>query len=80
MKLKKVECYNPNGKKWVGEIFIRGLFDFKGYYKQEENSKIVFINDWFHLDNVGKINEDNERIFIDRIKQLVKWIKVNIFN
>ncbi|RNC57743.1 fatty acyl CoA synthetase, partial [Trypanosoma cruzi] len=56
-----------------GEILLRGPFLFKGYYKQEEQTKEVIDNDgWFHTGDVGAIAPNGTISIVGRVKALAK--------
>ncbi|KAF8276490.1 putative fatty acyl CoA synthetase [Trypanosoma cruzi] len=56
-----------------GEILLRGPFLFKGYYKQEEQTKEVIDNDgWFHTGDVGTIASNGTICIVGRVKALAK--------
>lgn len=60
----------PVGKE--GEMVFRGPAVMKGYYKNEEKNREIFAGGWFHSGDVGRMNEDGEVFFVDRIKDMVK--------
>ncbi|TWP26189.1 long-chain fatty acid--CoA ligase [Apibacter muscae] len=55
------------------EILVKGNSVFKGYYKNDEETKKVFTEDgWFKTGDAGKFDIDGNLIIIDRIKDLMK--------
>lgn len=60
----------PVGEK--GELVFRGPAVMKGYFGNEEKNKEIFKDGWFHSGDVGRMNEDGEVFFVDRIKDMVK--------
>ncbi|TWP22929.1 long-chain fatty acid--CoA ligase [Apibacter muscae] len=55
------------------EILVKGNSVFKGYYKNDEETKKVFTEDgWFKTGDAGKFDNDGNLIIIDRIKDLMK--------
>lgn len=55
-----------------GEMVFRGPAVLKGYYRNDEKNREVFAGDWFHSGDVGRINEEGEVFFVDRLKDMVK--------
>lgn len=56
-----------------GEIMLRGPQMFKGYYKNEEETKKAIDEDgWFHTGDVGMIDEYGRIFIIDRVKNMFK--------
>lgn len=41
-----------------GEILYRGILVFKGYYKDEEETKRQMINGWLRSGDVGRLNKN----------------------
>lgn len=56
-----------------GEIAVRGPNVALGYYKREEQTREVFMDDgWFMTGDIGQINEDGTLSVIDRRKNIIK--------
>jgi len=56
----------------TGEIVIRSPSVMLEYYKNEEKTKEVFKNGWLHTGDVGRLGEDGNYYFVDRVKDMVK--------
>eukprot|EP00758_Cryptobia_borreli_P005016 Tbor_TRINITY_DN4703_c0_g1::TRINITY_DN4703_c0_g1_i2::g.17052::m.17052/K01897/ACSL, fadD; long-chain acyl-CoA synthetase len=70
MSVEGFECTKENPK---GEIWIRGPVVAKGYYKQEEKTKEVFVEGgWFKTGDVGAMTERGTLKIVGRVKALAK--------
>jgi len=71
------EDVKRDGKEW-GEIWLKGPWIAKEYYKDPERSKPAFEGSWLHTGDVATIDEEGYVRIVDRTKDLVKsggeWI------
>ena len=54
-----------------GEILVKHRGIFKGYYKDEEQTKDVLVDGWMHTGDVGVIDDDGYLKLTDRKKDLI---------
>ena len=54
-----------------GEIVVKHPGIFKGYYKDEENTRESLVDGWMHTGDVGIIDEDGYLKLTDRKKDLI---------
>ncbi|WP_198086473.1 class I adenylate-forming enzyme family protein [Variovorax sp. E3] len=63
------ELLGPNE---VGEIVFRGPNVMLGYYKDPEATANAQRFGWHHSGDLGKLDDDGQLIFLDRLKDMVK--------
>ena len=61
---------NPN-EGGIGEVCIRGPILMKGYYKDEEGTRRVLSNSWFHSGDLGFIRPDGNLVITGRSKDVI---------
>jgi len=64
--------YYPTDDQPRGEVCFRGTNVTKGYYKNEEETKKVYIDGWFHTGDIGVILPNKALKIIDRKKNIFK--------
>ena len=61
---------NPNDE-GIGEIIVKGPNVMLGYYNNEEETKRVLVNGWFHTGDLGKIDENGYLYITGRCKSVI---------
>lgn len=64
----KIEDPNENG---VGELITRGPNVMLGYYKNEEATKAVIKDGWFHTGDLAKIKDNGAVQIMGRVKSMI---------
>lgn len=64
--------YDALGSTPKGEILLRGKSLFSGYYKREDLTKEVLVDEWFHTGDIGEWQPDGSMKIIDRKKNIFK--------
>lgn len=65
----------------AGEVLARGPQMTAGYYKNPEaTAELIDEDGWLHTGDAGFFNEDGELVIIDRVKDLMKLNKGNVFS
>ena len=64
----KIKDPDENG---IGEIIAKGPNVMLGYYNDEENTKDVLRNGWFHTGDLGKIDKDGFVFITGRKKDVI---------
>ncbi|UNL86657.1 class I adenylate-forming enzyme family protein [Priestia koreensis] len=59
----------PQGE--VGEIMVKSPYVFKGYWSNEEATKQVFTDGWFHMGDAGKLDKDGFLYIMGRYKDVI---------
>lgn len=71
------DCEVPPGS--PGQLCIRGLTLFSGYFRADAANAEEFRNGWFHMGDVFIQNSDGSLDFVDRVKYLIKSGGENIY-
>jgi long-chain acyl-CoA synthetase len=64
----KIENPNAGGE---GEICVKGPSVFKGYFENEEATRQVIKNGWFHTGDIGKLDRDGFLYITGRAKDII---------
>jgi long-chain acyl-CoA synthetase len=75
-KLKSVLELGYDAREGVGEIYFRGESVFKGYYKNEEETKRVLTPDgWFKTGDICRLSPTGQLSVVGRNKDIVKLLQ-----
>ncbi|MEO6125819.1 MAG: class I adenylate-forming enzyme family protein, partial [Ilumatobacteraceae bacterium] len=55
----------------VGEVWVRGPNNVRGYWNKPTETAEAFTNGWFHTGDAGRIDADGFVYVVDRIKDMV---------
>uniref|UniRef100_A0A915DVP2 long-chain-fatty-acid--CoA ligase n=1 Tax=Ditylenchus dipsaci TaxID=166011 RepID=A0A915DVP2_9BILA len=73
IKLVDVPELNYFAKDQAGEVCVKGFNVFRGYYKNEEQTKLVLNSDgWLHTGDIGRWTERGTLKIVDRKKHIFK--------
>ena len=73
------DCEVPTGA--TGEIVVRADTPWAinhGYYKEPEATARAWRNGWFHTGDAGRVDEDGNLYFVDRLKDTIRRRGENI--
>jgi long-chain acyl-CoA synthetase len=62
-----------------GEILVRSLGVFKGYWNRPEATADVLREGWIHTGDIGRIDEAGYLTFIGRVKEMIKVSGFSVF-
>ena len=62
-----------------GEIVVRSLGVFKGYWNKPEATAEVLRDGWVHTGDIGKVDADGYVTFIGRVKEMIKVSGFSVF-
>ena len=54
-----------------GELLVKGGVVFGGYWKNDEETKAVFTDGWFHTGDLGAIDDDGFLTIVGRKKEII---------
>jgi len=63
---------NPTGAGEIGEIVIKGWTVMAGYYKDEQATKELMKDGWFHTGDLGRFDEEGYLYIVGRKKEMIK--------
>ncbi len=55
----------------IGEVWVRGPNNVRGYWNKPKETAESFTNGWFHTGDAGRIDDDGYVYVVDRIKDMV---------
>ncbi len=65
----RIDAPDVNG---IGEVLLRGTCVFKGYYKNHDQTMLVFDNEgWFHTGDLGRLDKDGFLYLSGRKKDMI---------
>src|SRR5699024_8173701 len=62
-----------------GEIAARGPQVMQGYWKQEEESRNIFLDGWLKTGDIGIMSEDGYFSIVDRKKDMINVSGFNVY-
>ncbi|MCX7725850.1 MAG: AMP-binding protein [Chitinispirillaceae bacterium] len=67
----EIYILNPDSS-GIGEVLLRGICVFKGYYQNDELTKEVFDSEgWFHTGDLGKLDKEGYLFLYGRKKDVI---------
>lgn len=67
----------PTGES--GQILVKSLGVFKGYWNRPEATAEVLQDGWVHTGDIGKVDADGYVTFIGRVKEMIKVSGFSVF-
>jgi long-chain acyl-CoA synthetase len=63
----------------VGEIVVRGPQVMKGYYRADDENKVVLRDGWLYTGDLGMMDEEGYFLVVDRKKDMIKRSGYSVF-
>jgi len=63
----------------VGELCVKGPQVMKGYYKRDDENKIVLRDGWLYTGDLGMIDDEGYFLIVDRKKDMIKRSGYSVF-
>jgi long-chain acyl-CoA synthetase len=79
IRILDIETGEPLPSGQSGEIVVRNLAIFKGYWRRPEATAETLRNGWVHTGDIGHLDEEGYLYFTGRIKEMIKCSGYSVF-